>query len=115
MLTQLAKNIEMEVQKDADGKVPVFVDPATITLVITAIAEIVKIIRACRKTDEEVVQTIHTASYADRRVVKRVLRRRLGWFKYWREGDKYEDAIVKQGKNIGVGDLPALYSEADSS
>ena len=93
----------------------VFFDPVTISVVTTILLQIIKLIKHCTANGEEAVEVAHNPSHANKRQLKVAVRRQLGWWKYWREGDKYMEAILDEGKTLTKQDMLGLYTDEEEN
>lgn len=108
-------------------KAEVFVDPATIGLIVEAIIGVVKLIQSCRKTPEEAVKVAfevdkpEESEYIEdiedtrrnRRLLRRTIRRKIGWWEWWKRGNEITSAIVKTGKYMSPEETGKLMQESD--
>ena len=98
-------------------KQEVFFDPATITLITTIVLQVIKLIKHCTKDSEtpekEALEVAHRPSYRAERQLNRILRKKLGWKKYWKEGTKYKEAILDEGKTLTKEDILGLYTDEE--
>jgi len=98
----------------------VFVDPATVTLAIAIISEVIKLIQYCRSkredetTDESVEVAARIIQKPTRREVnalRRVLRRKMGWAAYWKDGGKTLKALLETGAETTKEEVAEAWSE----
>ena len=93
------------------NEVLVAIDPATITLITPIVIEIIKIIVACRKSPDEAVAIINSPEEVEVAIVKKVVRRRLGFWRYWWSGGKIIQAILDSGKYSSESEVEMVYKE----
>lgn len=101
-----------KLQGNLQTKQEVVIDPATIMLVITLVTEIVKAIQKCKAKPTDGLVLVNFPSEREKRVLKRKIRQKLGWRRYWKEGDAYYDATLKTGQNTTLEDLKNAYDGA---
>ncbi len=95
-------------QKLADNlsqKQQVMLDPATIILVATIVSEVIKMIKKCREKPEDSITLVNLPNEKEKRVLKRKIRKTLGWRKSFKEGDKYYNAVLDTGREATLQDL----------
>ncbi len=97
-------------QKGAGNQEEVFIDPASITIYISIISAVVKIIKRCRESDS-VPESAQQPTIFEKMVVKRVVRRKLGWRKYLREGKEMTKSLFEVGAGSTKGEIEELYRE----
>jgi hypothetical protein len=74
------------------------------------IMELVNALKACKKTPEQATTVVKSPRVVEKRLVKRAVRNELGFFKNWREGDEYYDAVVKAGYEATLADVVEAYN-----
>lgn len=106
----------MEVQEVA-------LDPVTLSLILSAITTSIKLIKRCRAEREQAsgdtyndkiqmaVSVAHNPMGRDRRVLRRILRRKMGWIRFWREGGKTYNAILETGKDVTEDEMREMFAE----
>jgi len=87
-------------------------DPMTMIMIMSIIIEVVRLINECQKKDDEAVVIINDLSTVNERQLRRILRRRLGFFRYWLHREKYVQAFKHTGKEIDVNKMAQLRKEA---
>ena len=90
----------------------VAVDPATIMLVGSIIIDIIKLIKKC-KTEKEVIETAKKPSVFENRTLYRVIRRRLGWRKYFNNRHAIANSIRNKGASLTEEEVFQLFEEVD--
>ena len=105
------ERIAQQVQDKLKVEQKVFVDPATIMLIITLVSTIISAIQKCKSKPEEAVLVAQYPDPREQRMLKKTIRKKLGWIKYWKEGDSYYEAVVATGKNLTAGDFDVAYGE----
>jgi len=126
------KLLAERVANDLEHKQQVFVDPATIMMIIALTEAVLKAVKACREAREakkakEQQQIKITDSQAElisynmrhptereKRQLKRVVRKEIGFVKYWKEGEKYTNALLSTGKGITPQELKDSFEELDA-
>ena len=103
--TVLSKKIYNKVYNKERGEEEVFVDPATLILIGKISVTVIRLIKGCRESREERQDTVKSHTFDDERVLKREVRRELGWFKYMRTGRKVIKAIKEVGLELDENEL----------
>lgn len=125
MLEELAEQVAQNTLPQRKNKYgvriqEVFLDPVTISLAVAVITETVKLIKYCRarraEESEEVSVKIATRMFnrptrQEYSTIKRMLRRRMGWLNYWKNGNKTFKALITTGKNIKAEEVKELWKE----
>jgi len=83
----------------------VFVDPATLLLIGKISVAVIKTIRRCRDSNIERTAVVKAPTPTDDKMLKRIVRKELGWFKYVTTGDKIVKAIKEMGTEITEDEL----------
>ena len=83
----------------------VSIDPATLILIGKISVTVIRLIKGCRESKEERQNTIRTPTFDDEKVLKKVVRRQLGWFKYMIVGRKVINAIKEVGCELDENEL----------
>lgn len=104
-------NIARKLQDNLYTKQAVVIDPATVMLIMSLVSAVIKIWQDCKKKPEEAVVVAQYPTSRERRVLKRIIRRELGLVKYWREGDKYYEAMLQTGQELNTQDIKDAYEE----
>ena len=78
----------------------VFVDPATIILIGKISLTVIRLIKGCKDSQEERVSVVKSPTIAEDRLLARVVRPKLGWFKYMRIGGKVIKAMKEMGTDL---------------
>ena len=94
----------------------VFVDPATIILIGKISVTVIRLIKGCKKSREERQSTVSAPTLDDERVLKKVVRRQLGWFKYMTTGGKVIKAVKEVGFELDENELEQadLFNDQDN-
>jgi hypothetical protein len=94
----------------------VFVDPATLILIGKISVTVVRLIKGCKKSREERQEVVNTPTLDDELVLKKVVRRHLGWFKYMTTGGKVIKAIKEVGFELNENELEQadLFNDDDN-
>jgi hypothetical protein len=107
----MIQDIAQKVQDKLVKEQKVFVDPATIMLIITLVSTIISAIQKCKAKPEEAVVVAHHPTPREEKLLKRKIRQQLGWVKYWREGQQYYEAVRSTGKDLTIQDFEQSYDE----
>ena len=83
----------------------VFVDPATIILIGKISITVIRLIKGCKESREGREAAVRTPTLNDDKILKRVVRRKLGWFKNMRMGSKVIKAMKEMGAELNNEDL----------
>jgi len=112
----LSKKIYNKAYTTGSKNQEVFVDPATLILIGKISVTVIRLIKGCRKSREERQGTVKSPTFDDERVLKRVVRRELGWFKYMRTGRKVIKAIKEVGLELDENELEQadLFNDQDN-
>ena len=94
-----------------DNKKGVAIDPITIIMITSVVIECVKMIKECRKTTHEALRMVNRLSDRHDKVLKRQLRKKMGFVKYHMFGKKYLRAFRYAARKIKITDMVDLYEE----
>ena len=94
----------------------VFVDPATLILIGKISIRIIRLIKSCKDSNEERTATVKHPATNENKILKRIVRRELGWLKYAIMGRRIITSIKEVGADLTCGELEAaeLYTDNDS-
>ena len=94
----------------------VFVDPATLILIGKISVTVIRLIKGCKKSREERQEVVIAPTINENRILKRVVRRHLGWFKYITMGGKVLTAIKEVGCELNEDELEQadLFNDNDN-
>ena len=94
----------------------VFVDPATLILIGKISVTVIRLIKGCKKSREERQEVVTAPTINENRILKRVVRRHLGWFKYMTMGGKVLTAIKEVGCELNEDELEQadLFNDNDN-
>ena len=94
----------------------VFVDPATLILIGKISVTVIRLIKGCKKSREERQEIVNTPTLDEDRILKKVVRRQLGWYKYMTTGGKVIKAIKEVGFELNENDLEQadLFNDQDN-
>lgn len=101
--------------KNTGNKQEVFVDPVTITLIATIIREVVNLIKQCTKSPEEAHVIVTNPSSEHISKLKAIIRKKVGFIKYFIVGVKILKAVRKTGREIQGTDANVLFSKRKQS
>jgi hypothetical protein len=79
--------------------------PEQIEMIKALIASVMTLIKSCKKTPEAAVVLAKNPSDSDKRQVKAVVRKELGFLKNIFQGRKYVDAVLKTGQDTTVDEM----------
>lgn len=94
----------------------VVVDPATLILIGKISIRIIRLIKSCKDSNEERTVAVQYPTINENKILKRIVRRELGWLKYAIMGRRIITAIKEVGADLTCGELEAaeLYRDNDS-
>ena len=94
----------------------VFVDPATLILIGKISVTVIRLIKGCKKSREERQEVVKAPTINEIRILKRVVRRHLGWFRYMAMGGKVITAIKEVGCSLNEDELEQadLFNDNDN-
>ena len=94
----------------------VAIDPATLILIGKISIRIIRLIKSCKDANEERTATVKYPATNENKILKRIVRRELGWLKYAIMGRRIITAIKEVGADLTCGELEAaeLYRDNDS-
>ncbi len=108
-------NLEQKLIDNLCKKQQVVFDPMTAILIAKLAIDLIKMIQKCREKPQDAVTLVHFPSAKEQKVVKRRLRRSLGWVRYLKEGDKYFQAVLATGRETTGQDLEDAYKSLGGS
>ncbi len=118
MLEQLAGRVLYNKKNPGDAiskKQEVLIDPASILIYISILNSIVKCLKSCKSDPletEVLVKHIRKPTNArEYRLLKRLIRREIGWWKWWTNGTAIMDSVVETGANTSLEEIEAVYKE----
>jgi len=83
----------------------VFVDPATVILIGKISLTVIRLIKGCKESKEERTNTVISPTIGEDKLLARVVRRKLGWFKYMRMGGKVVRAMKEMGTDLTLNEM----------
>ena len=94
----------------------VVVDPATLILISKISIRIIRLIKSCKDSNEERTAAVKYPTTNENKILKKIVRRELGWLKYVIMGRRIVKAIKEVGTDLTYGELEAaeLYRNNDS-
>ena len=94
----------------------VVVDPATLILISKISIRLIRLIKSCKDSNEERTATVKYPTTNEHKILKRIVRRELGWLKYAIMGRRIVTAIKEVGVDLTDDELEAaeLYRDNDS-
>ena len=101
--------------KDKDSE-EVFVDPATLILIGKISIRLIRLIKSCKDSNEERTAAVKHPTANDSKMLKRIVRRELGWIKYAIMGRHIITAMKEVGADLTCDELETaeLYGDNDS-
>ena len=112
----LSKKIYNRAYNKGRAAEEVFVDPATLILIGKISVTVIRLIKGCKKSREERQEVVIAPTINENRILKRVVRRHLGWFKYMTMGGKVLTAIKEVGCELNEDELEQadLFNDNDN-
>lgn len=94
----------------------VAVDPATLYLISKISILVIRTIKKCKDLDSDRIKIVQSPERRDSRILKRIVRRELGWVKYLLIGNKVVSAMKEMGTELTHDDLERseLFNNNDS-
>ena len=94
----------------------VVIDPATLMLIGKISVTIIRLIKSCKDSNEERTAAVKYPTTNENKILKKIVRRELGWLKYAIMGRRIVKAIKEVGTDLTYGELEAaeLYRDNDS-
>jgi hypothetical protein len=106
----------------------VMVDPATVTLIISLASSVIKLIIKCideRQKEDDGMEVSFRAQVAtdiasdptffQRRLLRRTIRKHLGWIRNWFEGGELYDAVLETGKELNPLEMQGLLNDVEKN
>ena len=88
------------------------ITPGQITLMASLITSIVKAINKCTADKEEALKVAHNPNRFQRGMLKRITRRKVGWWRYYNPvGKDYVGAVKDAAKDLSDEDMGELLNE----
>jgi hypothetical protein len=113
MLEEKAIGALANAKTSAPGEMhEVFIDPATISVVISVISAVIKLYQGCRKTPEEATVAMKDPNWQQRWKLKRLTRstlRRKGIHDV--TADHVMEGVIQEGKTTTVDEVRQMYTE----
>ncbi len=81
----------------------------TIDKITSIVKQVIKAFQECKKTPEVATVSVTNPTRNDKAVLKKAIRKELGFFGNWRDGDEYYDAVLKAGYSANVNDVQEAY------
>jgi hypothetical protein len=85
----------------------VAIDPATAIMIGKIIIRVIRMIKRCKGSDEQREDVIRNPSLLDNSTLKSIVRKELGWFKYFLFGAKIISSIKGVGLEMPSSELVA--------
>ena len=99
----LSRRIYDKMQDKSNQEVAI--DPATIILIGKISLSVIKAIRKCAEAANEREGIVKNPTRKNEKVLKRIVRRELGWVKYLLIGGKVIDAMKEMGTEMSHSEL----------
>tara|TARA_Y100001951_G_C11251685_1_gene246820 strand:+ start:175 stop:606 length:432 start_codon:yes stop_codon:yes gene_type:complete len=99
----LSRRIYDKMQSKSDQEVAI--DPATIILIGKISLSVIRAIKKCAEEADEREEIIKSPTSKNEKVLKRIVRRELGWIKYLLIGGKVIDAMKEMGTEVSHSEL----------
>ena len=99
----LSRKIYDKMQSKSDQEVAI--DPATIILIGKISLSVIRTIKKCAEAADEREEIIKSPTSKNEKVLKRIVRRELGWVKYLLIGGKVIDAMKEMGTEVSPSEL----------
>jgi len=109
MLKTMANRMARSYNKTGDQE-EVFIDPASLVVYATIIMEVIKIAKRCREA-QSVPTSAQQPTRFEQQVVKRVVRRKLGFRTYLKEGQEMTKSLFEVGAGSTPEEITELYRE----
>jgi hypothetical protein len=93
----------------ASKEVEVVFDPITISLIASIVIEVVKLLKGCKRNEDDVVRTVQSPNIIERRVLRRIVRKKLGIRRYIREGTPIYNAVLQQASRTNSNEVRVIY------
>ena len=97
------------------GKQEVMMDPATIALIAKVSIKVIATIRQCKNSESDIQSIINSPDPQDEGSLKRIVRRELGWFKYFLIGAKVVRSLKSVGSKMDRNELSLCGAFPDES
>lgn len=86
--------------------------PGQIALLSSVIIDVITAIKRCVDSQEDALEVVHNPNKFQKGMLKRVTRRRIGWWRYYNPfGQDYPAAVENAGKDLNQEDLGELWYE----
>jgi len=83
--------------------------PGQIALFASIFTQLIKAIKKCTEDQEEALRVMHRPNRFQRGMLKRITRRKVGWWKYYTKD--YVGAVEQTGKDVTREDLGDIWNE----
>ena len=101
----------VDIYQKLDNNKQLSIDPITIIMITSVVIECIKMIKECKKNTYEALCMINKLSDRHDKVLKRQLRKKMGFVKYHLYGKKYLRAFRYAARKIKLEDVIELYEE----
>jgi len=106
--TQLvASKVAYRLEDEEDYKI----DITTILLITSIIVNVIRLIQHCYSSPRSGFVRAKMLTKGDMKDLNRELRRTLGWWKYFRQGEKYREMLCKYVREMEEGEFAEIYKE----
>jgi hypothetical protein len=102
------------VQKISDNlkkseKVKFELNEESIKQIMAIVMQVVNALKECKKTPEQATVDVNNPTRLQKVVVKKAVRKELGFWKNRKDGGEYYDAVLKAGYTANVNDVQEAY------
>jgi hypothetical protein len=87
------------------------IDPATILVALAILQGVLSLWKECKKEPDEIELSCKVPSDRDIAVLKRQIRRELGFFRNWREGKKMLENTLQTASELNRNEIEKLLKE----
>ena len=102
---ELSQKIYRKMHSSDSREQEVMVDPATLMLIAKISIAVIKAIKACKESADDRETIVRKPSLANEGVLKSIVRKKLGWWKYFIIGKKIISAMKEMGTEVDHNDL----------
>jgi hypothetical protein len=110
-IEELANNVAADAAKN-EKVLKVFLDPFTISIIVTVITEIIKLYMSCKKTPQATALSMQAPSLVERWRLRRVIRQHIDDDEAHKAfGGHLFGSMLSTVKNIEEKDVQAMFDE----
>lgn len=85
-------------------------DKETMDKIGAIVMQIVELLKGCKKTPEQATVSVRNPGANDKKLVRKAVRKELGFFKNLFQGDRYYEAVMAGGKEATLADVTEAYA-----